>query len=171
MSKPCRWIKGLISADPCSRPNNIPVGRPRGRKAAGVKYEKNLAANLRLALTGIYSLWHGQWFRFIDSRGLGVCQTDIMLKTPVGIAILESKYTWTEDGHTQLDKLYIPVVEKANPGLPAFGLVVCKVLTADVNPSWVCRDLSSAIARAASGRKTVLHWIGVGLEPLKLRAA
>lgn len=161
--KPCRIINGLIAASACSRPANIPKSRPRGRKAAGLKYERELAK-------GIPGGIHGQWFRFIDAKGPGVCQTDILLKTSLGIVILESKYTWTQDGHVQLDKLYIPVVERANPGIPAFGIVACKVLTNDVNPDWICRDLQSAIARSASGRKTVLHWIGAGLEPLQIAA-
>lgn len=91
------------------------------------------------------------------------------MRTDLGIAVLESKYTWTEAGHIQIGRLYVPVVEKAY-GVPVFGLVVCKVLTVDVNPAWVCRDLASAIRSAASGRKTVLHWIGTGLEPLRLAA-
>ena len=168
-TKPCRIIHGLISADPCLRPPNIPKSKPRGRKAAGLKYERDLACGLKLAITGHFPLWHGQWWRFIDANGLGVCQTDLILRTPVGIAVLESKYTWTQDGHTQLDKLYLPVVEKANPGVPAFGIVVCKVLTADVDPSWICRDLASAISRSAAGAsRTVLHWIGAGLGPLQI---
>ena len=168
--KPCRIIKGLISANPCPRPANIPKSRPRGRKAAGLKYERDLACGLRLSITGKAPIWHGQWFQFVDSRGMGVCQTDILVKTPFGTAILESKYTWTEDGHTQIDKLYVPVVEKAYPGTPAFGIVVCKVLTGDVKPEWICRDLESAVRRAANGLKTVLHWVGSGLGPLQLAA-
>lgn len=168
--KPCRIIRGIIGAEPVARPTNIPKSRPRGRKAAGLKYERDLASGLRLSIVGKIPLWHGQWFRFLDANGVGVCQTDIILRTPNGIAILESKYTWTATGHIQLDKLYIPVVEKAYPGNAAFGIVVCKVLTHDVDPSWICRDLASAIDRAASGRKTVLHWVGAGLSPLKLAA-
>lgn len=162
-----RVVKGLVQAEVCARPSNIPVSRPRGRKGAGIKYERDLSEGLKTSLIGIMPVWHGQWYRFFDSNGFGVCQTDILVKTSVGIAVLESKYTWTEAGHVQLEKLYIPVVEKAHPGLPAFGIVVCKVLTAEVHPSWICRDLATAIARSASGLKTVLHWVGVGLEPLK----
>lgn len=169
-STPCRFIVRIAAAEPCARPTNIPKSRPRGRKAAGLRYERNLADGLRVALTGVYPLWHGQWFRFLDQNGVGVCQPDILLKTPVGTAILESKYTWTPNGHLQLDKLYIPVVEKAYRGTPAFGIVVCKVLTPDVDPSWVTRDLNSAIARASAGLKTVLHWIGSGLAPLQIAA-
>ena len=163
-NNPCRIIRGLVSADFCPRPAQIPKSRPRGRKAAGLKYERNLAE-------GLPGAKHGQWFKFVDSNGPGFCQPDILLRTPVGIAVLESKYTWTQAGHVQLDKLYIPVVEMAWPDQPAFGIVVCKVLTADVDPSWICRDLASAIARAAGdASRTVLHWIGAGLGPLQIAA-
>lgn len=161
MSGKCRFIKGLVQAVPCPRPSCIPKSRPRGRKAAGLKYERDLAAGVPHAI-------HGQWFKFVDLNGGGYCQPDIMIRTQVGIAILESKYTWTEAGHLQVERLYVPVVEKANPGVPAFGLVVCKVLTPAVDRDWVCRDLRSALARAASGLKTVLHWTGAGLGPLAL---
>lgn len=169
-SKPCRFIRGIISASPCARPANISKSRPRGRKAAGLKYERDLACGLRLSIVGKIPLWHGQWFSFVDQAGLGVCQTDIILRTDLGTAILESKYTWTPAGHLQLDKLYIPVVEKSFPGVPAFGIVVCKVLTSDVDPSWICRDLQSAIRRSSAGFKTVLHWVGAGLSPLAIAA-
>lgn len=165
-----RIIRGLIWAQPCERPKNIPKSRPRGRKAAGLKYERDLACGLKMSIVGKVPIWHGQWFKFEDSRGTGVCQTDIVLRTPVGIAILESKYTWTEAGHAQIDRLYVPVLEAANPGVPAFGFVVCKVLTSDVKPEWVCRDLATAIRRSSAGLRTVLHWVGAGLEPLKIAA-
>ncbi len=169
--KPCRFVNGLVLAEPCDRPACIPkVRKLRGRKAAGINYETNLAGSIRLGLTGVLPLWHGQWFRFIDRNGGGFCQPDILLKTEVGTAILESKYTWTPAGHLQLEKLYIPVVEKAWPGVPAFGLVVCKVLTPDVDRAWICRDLRSAIARSSAGLKTVLHWTGAGLGPLQIAA-
>ncbi len=162
-SKPCRFIVDLYSAEACSRPPGIPKSRARGRKAAGLRYERELANAIPRAK-------HGQWFRFVDKNGLGVCQPDLLLRTQFGIAILESKYTWTETGHMQLDRLYIPVVEKVWARTPAFGIVVCKVLGPGVHPDWICRDLATAIGRAASGRKTVLHWIGAGLGPLQIAA-
>lgn len=168
--KPCRVIRGLISAEPASRPKNLPKSRPRGRKAAGLRYERDLAEGLCAALTGIYPVWHGQWFKFLDANGPGFCQPDILLKTDLGTAVLEAKYTWTEAGHVQIGKLYVPVLEKACPGMPAFGIVVCKVLRPEVCPDWICRDLQSAIIRASSGEKTVLHWVGAGLNPLRIAA-
>lgn len=163
LSKGFRTIIGLISAAPCPRPSCIPKSRPRGKKAAGLKYEKELAR-------GIVGAKHGQWFAFVDRKGSGYCQPDILLETPFGIAILESKYTWTDVGHRQIAQLYKPVVE-AVYRKRTFGIVVCKVLTPAVNQYWVCRDLKSAIGRACSGEPTILHWIGAGLGPLQLSAA
>lgn len=130
----------------------MPVGRPRGVKAAGLRYEKELARAIPTAV-------HGQWFEFQDSAGPGHCQPDLLLETAWGWAVLEAKYTWTQLGHQQVEKLYRPVVERAWKA-PTFGLVVCKVLTVEVARSAICRDLSSALFQAASGRPTVLHWIG-----------
>lgn len=155
-----RVISGLISAVDCPRPDSIPKSRPRGRKAAGLRYERELAKALPKAL-------HGQWFRFEDRIGRGHCQTDLLLETYWGWCVLEAKYTWTEAGHRQIDQLYRPVVERAMKR-PTFGLVVCKVLTREVKPEWICSNLNSAVARASAGYKTVLHWIGAGLGPLQL---
>lgn len=154
-----RQISGLLWAGVCERPRSIPVSRPRGRKAAGVRYERELAKALPAAL-------HGQWFQFQDRNGPGHCQTDLLLETDQGLAILEAKYTWTEHGHRQIEGLYKPVLIKAFRR-EVLGLVVCRVLTPDVARGEVCSDLPTALARAASGRRTVLHWIGqdLGLGP------
>lgn len=156
-----RAIQGLISAAPCARPKGIPHGRPRGRKAAGLRYERALARALPEAT-------HGQWFWFQDAFGPGHCQTDLLIPGPGGaIVVLEAKYTWTQAGHEQIARLYKPVLERAYRR-QVCGLVVCKVLTGDTPRDWVCRDLETATARALSGLPTVLHWIGVGLGPLRM---
>ncbi len=158
-----RTVLGLISAQPCLRPACIPRSRPRGKKAAGLRYERELAR-------GLAGAKHGQWFEYLDAHGPGYCQPDILLETGLGIAVLESKYTWTPVGHRQIAQLYKPVVE-AVYRKRVFGIVVCKVLTGATPPDWVCRDLATAIGRACDGSPTVLHWIGAGLGPLQLKAA
>lgn len=132
------------------------MGRPRGKKAAGVKYEKALAK----ALPGAE---HGVWFQFVDSNGPGFCQADLLLRTAHGTAVLEAKYTWVASGHGQADRLYVPIVEKIT-GRPAFSIVVCKVVTRDTPREWICRTLQSALDRAARDLPTVLHWIGGSLD-------
>lgn len=154
-----RIVVGLVQAQICPRPTGLPISRARGKKAAGLRYERVLAA----AIPGAK---HGQWFRFVDRNGPGHCQTDLLLETPLAVVVLEAKYTWTETGHQQIERLYRPVVGMALDK-PCFGLVVCKALTSGVNREWVCRDLDSALYRAGRGYKTVLHWIGVGLGPLQ----
>lgn len=155
-----RAIFGLVSAVACSRPSHIPQSRPRDKKAAGLRYERELAKALPRAK-------HGQWFRFTDRAGHGHCQPDLIIETEAGLAVLEAKYTWTEAGHRQIDRLYRPVLEKAT-GKLILGIVVCKVLTAETPTRWICRTLEAALARAGCGLPTVLHWIGSGLEPLRL---
>ncbi len=156
-----RIISGLIWAEPCPRPASIPKSRPRGKKAAGLRYERVLAAALPEAK-------HGQWFRFEDRRGAGCCQTDLILSVAGATVVLEAKYTWTAEGHAQLDRLYLPVLKQAL-GRSAYGMVVCKVLTPGTPRDWVCGNLADAIYRAGTGLPTVLHWIGASPGPLELR--
>lgn len=155
-----RKISGLSFARLCERPGCIPKSLPRGRKAAGLRYERELAKALPAAM-------HGQWVEFWDAGGKGWCQPDLILDTQLGLVVLEAKYTWTEEGHQQIERLYVPVLEKIF-ARPVVGMVVCRTLVPEVELGWVCRDLDSAIRRAASGHRTVLHWIGSGLGPLKV---
>lgn len=157
-----RVISGLSWAEACPRPACIPKSRPRGAKAAGLRYERELAKALPLAT-------HGQWWQFEDRAGPGYCQTDLVLPTEGGLLVLEAKYTWTQTGHRQIQQLYKPVLERAT-GKLVVGAVVCKVLIRDLDPAWVCRDLESAKMRAFCGLPTVLHWLGTGLGPFRDRS-
>lgn len=147
-----RVINGLVWAKPCARPRAIPASRPRGAKAAGLRYERALAAALPKAK-------HGQWFEFEDRNGPGWCQTDLLLELPSGVLVLESKYTWVPEGHQQVEDLYLPVVAKAL-AKPTFGGVVAKVLTP--GPYLVARDLQTFTQACVARQRAVLHWIGVG---------
>lgn len=69
-----------------------------------------------------------QWIRFHDTNGTGFAQPDVIIDTPHGIYILECKYTYTDMGWEQLERLYIPLVRHLHPGRPVFGVEVCKVL-------------------------------------------
>lgn len=160
MSQGFRTINGLISAKASARPPGMPKSRARGAKAAGLRYERELAKALPQAK-------HGQWWQFVDRNGPGYCQTDLLLKTELGLFVLEVKYTWTPAGHEQLRKLYKPVVEKAL-GQPVHLVQVCKRLTTEVPRDSVRLELSEALALAANGWPAVLAWIGGSLVPLQL---
>jgi hypothetical protein len=142
-----KWARALDS-----RPACIPASRPRGAKAAGLRYERALARALPAAK-------HGQWFEFEDEHGRGYCQVDLMIQLLSGVLILEAKYTWCPEGHCQIEQLYMPVVAEAW-GMPVAGLVVCKKLIPYMPGVAVAGDLDMALRHIAVGRRCALHWLG-----------
>jgi hypothetical protein len=146
-----RIVQGLYTAKRCERPSSIPVGRPRGAKAQGLRYERALASSLPTAI-------HGQWFEFRDANGPGWCQTDLLLTVDDYVVVLESKYTWTAVGHSQVELLYKPVLQMALRK-QVLGIVVCKVLTNGMNGIAVTGNLAEAIELSKTER-VALHWLG-----------
>ena len=151
-----RVIKNLqLATQMTGRPQAIPIGRPRGAKALGVRYEKLVAKQLPSAK-------HGIWWSFRDGNGPGYCQTDLLMQIGNAMVVLEVKYTWLPEAHGQLSQLYVPVVEKAT-GLRTVGVVVCKRLVVgmpDNNP--IVGDLMSALDLALAGQRPIWHYSGVG---------
>lgn len=144
------WAKALPG-----RPKCIPQGRARGAKAAGLRYEREIAG----ALPGSV---HGQWFEFRDRNGLGYCQPDLLLRGGPGeLVVLEAKYTWVAQGHGQIAELYRPVVELATKRW-VLGIVVCKVLRSSMPGVAIASTLEEALNLARQGRTVALHWIGQG---------
>ena len=151
-----RQIIGLRWARPCTRPSCIPVARPRGAKAAGLRYERALA-NAQCGAV------RGQWWEFEDANGHGWCQTDVLLRPDDDCAIVqECKYSWTLDGHVQLERLYLPVVQRALGVTSVIGIVVCKRLVPEMTLQGVtiASTLQGALNSAASGRRVAWHWLG-----------
>ena len=142
----------LRSAERSERPLGMPVGRPRGAKAQGVRYEKACSAAIPQAKPG-------QWWHFIDANGPGYCQTDLVLIGRDSVLVLECKYTWTMNAWEQLERLYLPVVEKAL-ARPAYGVQLCKVLRPEAEN--VVYGLREALAGAMLGRRIAIHWSGTG---------
>lgn len=129
--------------------------RPRGRKAAGLRYERELAKALPSAK-------HGQWIRFADRHGLGFAQPDFLIELRDVVVVLETKYTWVAEGHSQIELLYRPLVETIWRK-PVIGIVVAKVLTPDCRQLAVWRSLDEALNAGLGGERSgVWHWIGSG---------
>lgn len=143
----------LRRAEPCQRPDCIPIGRPRGAKRLGITFERAIAKAVPLAR-------RGQWFYFEDFYGPGYCQTDFLLFTPSAIFVIEAKLTDTPAAQAQLRELYLPVVTKAY-GLPALGIVLVKNLSPETARGAICDSLAMAFAMAAHTIPT-LHWLGHG---------
>lgn len=140
-----KWAKALSA-----RPSYIPKSRPRGAKALGLRYERRLAE----ASGGIA----GQWWEFEDANGPGCCQTDVIVDLGDAVLVLEAKLSWVSEGHTQINKLYRPVVDAAL-NRPVLGIVVVKNLTPGAPRAFGC--YTDAIASAREGCCPVLHWLGV----------
>ena len=152
-----RWARALEG-----RPRGIPLARPRGAKARGLQYERAIARELSGARRGV-------WFEFEDRRGHGYCQVDFLVPVGGRPVVLEAKYTWTLEGHEELEGLYLPVVRGVRGLERSCGLVICKKLTEGTLASaQAFGDLTSAVEWAERGERAVLHWIGNG--PLLLRA-
>lgn len=147
-----RWAKALAG-----RPACIPHGRARGVKAYGIRYEKAIGKQFSAES-------RGRWFEYEDREGRGYCQVDFLLGQLGRLVVVEAKYTWTLDGHRELETLYLPVVEEAF-GLPARGVVVARNLTADtLDYAEVFHRVEDAAS--AGAKRSVWHWMGdVGVQP------
>jgi len=149
-----RSIKGLISAELLSeKPKCIPNGRPRGAKAAGLRYQRAFERAIgRSALAG-------PWFQFRDVNGEGFCQPDFVINLPSVAVILECKYTWTPEAFAQIELLYAPVLAQALKK-PTFGLQVCKRLVPMAHStSKVVGMLGNGLVLANSGTRVALQWL------------
>ncbi len=147
-----RAVRGFLEAKECERPKCIPLGRPRGAKAEGLRYERALLKAIGPSARG------GCWFSFSDSEGQGFCQTDILLLKKDVVYVLECKLSWTEEAEQSLRRLYLPIVQ-AVFGRPARGIVCCENLRRGM--PWTTRvvgSLDEAIASAAWPGGVVLHW-------------
>jgi hypothetical protein len=157
-AKPFRSLLGLKRAALLpSRPACIPPSRPRGAKAAGLRFERALASSLKGCL-------HGAWFEFEDLNGFGYCQTDIIMPfLPHFLAVIEVKYTFVPGAHSKLANLYLPIAEKAF-GAPAVGVVVVKNLDPRFRRGRIYTNLwNAAMASRDTGYPTLIQWAGQAL--------
>jgi hypothetical protein len=159
--KPHRVISGLRWAKLLpEKPACIPNSRPRGAKAAGLRFERDLSKHLAASV-------HGQWFEFRDDNGHGYCQTDLLYSfAPSFMAVLEAKYTLVPGAFQKLVDLYLPIVSMAAQ-LPAVGVCVVRNLEPSVcEGSIIFTDLHSAAQTALVWKHpTILHWRGQQLLP------
>lgn len=149
-----RIVAGLISAFPCPKPNTIPISRPRGVRAVGLRFERAFVKALKLKWPS--QVLAGQWFQYQDINGKGHCQTDVMLVFAEEVIIFECKLTETDWGRLQLTQLYFPVVARAL-NRKVRGVVVTRHLTKETNIASITDDIGIAIASAGFNIPT-LHW-------------
>lgn len=146
-----RIIRGLFLAGEDSGPKAFTSikRRPRGAKGLGVKFEKELAKKLPLAR-------HGQWFKFMDSNGVGYAQTDILFFSDEAVFCIEVKLGNVPAGRAQFLELYKPILEHVYER-PARGIVVARYVSEDPEPKLIVHSLYDAI-RASLTRVPTLQW-------------
>lgn len=160
-----RVIRRLQWAEPLkARPATIPLSRPRGAKAAGLRFERALAKHL-------FEGAHGVWFEFRDENGHGYCQPDHLYSfLPSFIAVIEVKYTLVLEAYSKLRDLYLPVVSKAMK-CPTVGIIIVRNLLPGIT-SEVYTDLpAAAVAADISDYPALVHWRGQPLIPAAERSS
>lgn len=156
-----RSTSSILWARPCEKPSFIPTSRPRGSKAAGLRYERNLAQFLQPGVI------HGQWFEYEDATGIHYCQPDILY--PISrwlISIIEVKYTLVEGAFDQLVR-YLPVVEAAY-NMRAALVVAFKNFGPSIGGGPFTDLLEASYYSVEHGEDTVvtlLHWVGQPILP------
>ena len=155
-----KWARTLED-----KPAFIPIGRPRGAKSEGLRYERSLAKGLGARFR------HGLWWEYRDAGGISYCQTDFFGRAKEWVILLESKLTWTMDAEEQLYELYIPVVACAL-GIPRsqiLPIVVCKYLMrqADRPVSSTLKEAIKAAMETSAPFCPVWHHLG-GVPLLEL---
>jgi hypothetical protein len=157
-----RVVEGLKWAREVAKPSGIPIGRPRGTKAFGIRYEKAVGAELPTFV-------RGQWFEFEDANGRGFCQTDFIRVQRDRVVVLELKHTWVEEGQEELEGLYLPVVQAAFDR-KAVGIVVCRRLVPNMPNVIISGGLDEAIRLAeGNGKATVWHCLGSAVRSSQRR--
>src|SRR5215468_9863777 len=156
MDKVIRPADNIYWARPVERPSFIPVSRPKGAKAAGLRYERAFAAYLKPM--GCVA---GQWFEFEDRTGVRYCQTDIIFPLNRRLfALIEVKYTLVDRAYDQLLDLYGPVVEAAYN--TRVGLVtVFRNTRGEFDRTGLCDDIRLACQWSIdTGGVGLLRWMG-----------
>lgn len=99
--------------------------RVRGKKAAGLRYERLLGEEL--ARRGL-EFEHGPWIEFEDSHGRGFAQPDFLVFGEGHWTLLEAKLSQTPTAFAQLFGLYLPLLCLLHPQVQIVPVQVCRNL-------------------------------------------
>jgi hypothetical protein len=158
----CHQVSDLRSARLLGeRPSHIPIGRPRGAKAAGLRFQRTVGAALEAKLG--HNVLVGPWFEYIDSGIRRHCQPDFIIYRPQSgdFVVAEAKLTWNFEAYEQLWRLYVPVVRRQS-GLSVSAMLIVRNLTPETPKKAIFSDFSGAIKAARGTVCPVWHYLGRG---------
>ncbi len=143
-----------------SRPLCIPIGRPRGVKAKGIRYE-NIVGRALLERFPKHGISLGQWFEYCDVNGRGYCQVDVLIYRVADDSYVacEIKLTDTPSAQQQLQLLYLPVIQAATN-----RRVSAMIIARNVTPQSrdIHDDFRNAVRASIDGIVPVWHFLGRG---------
>lgn len=156
-----RPAEDILWARPCTRPHFVPVNRPKGSKAAGLRYERSFAKFLKPL-----GCIHGQWFEYEDETGLRYCQPDLLFPISLRLmAIIEVKYTLVDRAFDQLLDIYKPVVEAAY-NIPVGLVAVFKNVGHSNDHLLLHDDMLAAVQWSRdTGGVGLIQWMGQPIVP------
>lgn len=156
-----RPVEDILWARPCTRPHFVPVSRPKGSKAAGLRYERAFAKFLKPL-----GCIHGQWFEYEDETGIRYCQPDLLFPINLRLmAILEVKYTLVDRAFDQLLDIYKPVVEAAY-NIPVGLVTVFKNIGHANGHMLLHDDIPAAVQWSRdTGGVGLIQWMGQPIVP------
>lgn len=125
-----------------ARPKFIPKARLRGRRAAGLTFERKVGKVLSVLFSHVHS---GVWFEYHDSKRSGVCQIDHYVLRPGMVLLVECKLSESDDAWEQMSRLYAPILER-HYGLPVSRVQATRCLRSS-------RALLDDPRQAKSGRE------------------
>lgn len=143
------------------RPACIPIGRPRGAKAAGLRFQRAVGAALEAKLG--HRLLQGPWFEYCDGHVRRYCQPDFIIYRPesADFVVAEAKLTWNFEAYEQLWRLYVPVVRRYSAKAVSAMLIV-RNLTRETPKQAVFGDFTAALAAAYGAACPIFHYLGRG---------
>jgi hypothetical protein len=134
--------------------NPWPKKRLRGAQAAGLRYEKKAAKEIKRLFPSAKA---SPWFEYVASNCSGMCSPDIVLPVNGVVYVFECKLTDTPYAEQQLYGLYMPVAE-AFYKKPARGIIVARHLTKTSDTDRVVITVADALSR--SHEMPILHYLG-----------
>ncbi len=161
-----RKICGAVSSRLLSaRPSSIPIGRPRGAKAAGLRFERFVAKKLQETYPNSGISYH-PWYEYLDVNGRGYCQPDFVVYSISRDAyvVVECKLGNYEQAVAQMKELYFPVL-RAAAGKEVTGIAVLRHLNPEIDTGRVFPSFREAL-RASLYCNFVPIWHYIGRGPI-----
>lgn len=121
-----RKVTGLKWARLKDKPASLSVGRKRGAKGQGLKYEARAISHLT-ALFPPGDLRYHLWIEYLDDNGLSWAEPEAVVIRPTELILFEVKLTGCQYGLEQMRDLYAPLLSSIFLR-PVRGLQVCRAV-------------------------------------------